>query len=88
MNKHYHVWSTSISGQEYANATYDNHIDACVDFLGISQHLMKNSPGEKELNIETVVNSIEHGGGMFVGGPALVLMISKCGGDCLSPTWN
>lgn len=86
-NEHVHVWTRTIDGTEMANAIYQNHIDASMDFCAIAQQMTYYS--DASIKIEDVVNSMEETGrGMYAGVPGLVIVISKCDGGCKSPIWN
>lgn len=86
---HVHVWTTSGYGTEYANAVYEDPVDASIAFLGIAQGLAKYYDDiEEELKIETVYNSLSEGRGMWVGTPNFLIVMSNCSGNCYSATWN
>jgi len=78
----------TLDGAELANATYDNDVDASLDFLGMARQINKYN-AESDLKIEDVYNSLQYGGrGMYAGVPGFVVVVSRCDGGCKSPTWN
>lgn len=87
-NKHLHLWTKSIDGAEYANALYENEVDAALAFCGIIQNVRKYSKDGHTISIEDVMGSLVEGRGMYAGVPGLVVVLSKCDGKCKSPTWN
>ena len=88
MTEHYHVWTSAITGAEYANAVYDNDVDAALDYLGIVLNLTKYTEHYGDVNIQMVMESLRQGKGMYAGTPGLVAVLSRCEGGCISPTWN
>ncbi len=86
-NPHLHLWTRSLDGAEFANAIYENHIDAALDFCAITQHIRKYTDGDP-VTIEYVMESLEEGKGMYVGSHGLLLVLSKCEGGCKSASWN
>lgn len=86
---HIHVWATSGTS-EIANALYEDSIEASLAFLGVALDLNKYNDGldEEALKIETVVNSLKEGRGMWIGTHHYQLVLSRCSGHCNSPTWN
>lgn len=86
--EHYHVWTKSIDGAEFGNAIYENNIDASLSFNTIMRQITKYQPKAPIIPIETIVNSLVEGRGMYAGGPGLVVVLSRCDGGCFSPVWN
>lgn len=88
--QHYHVWTASITGMEYANAIYESEEDAALNFLALAQHLGKYFVPPERLNIETVMNGLKDQSGVYVGSNGLVVVVSKCEDLCesRSVTWN
>lgn len=87
-NEHVHVWTRTLDGTEMANAIYENHIDAALVFTTIARQVTYYN-SEADIAIEDVVNSLQDGGrGMYAGVPGMVIVISRCDGECKSPVWN
>lgn len=86
--EHYHVWSKSIDGAQFANAIYENDVDAAVAFIGIVVNIRKYDTSGINIAIEDVMQSLKEGNGMYAGYPGLVFVLSRCEGGCVSPSWN
>jgi hypothetical protein len=86
--EHLHLWFKSIDGAEYANAIYENEIDAAIAFTGIVVNIRKYDPSGITIAIEDVMQSLKVGKGMYAGYPGLVVVLSRCDGGCNSPSWN
>lgn len=86
--EHVHLWTRSIEGPEYANAVYETKEDAAVDFLGVVKEITKYNIDAEELDIYDVLDSLEEGLGMYAGTSSLIVVISRCEGNCRSATWN
>jgi len=85
---HIHVWTRTIDGTEMGNGLYDHDVEASLAFLGVARQLTKYNLSV-DITIEDVYNSLQNEGmGMYVGSPGLVAVISRCSGECISPTWN
>lgn len=78
-----------MTGSEYANAIYENDVDAALAFLGVARNMMKYSDNLDQCTIENVYNSVQDGGrGIYVGTPGFTLVLTSCNGECHSPVWN
>lgn len=87
--KHLHVWTKSIDGAEYANAVYDDDVDAALAFIGLVKNITHGNVENGAVTIEDVMDSIDDGAkGMYAGFPGLVVVLSRCEGNCVSPIWN
>lgn len=88
-NKHLHVWTKSIDGAEFGNAIYDNDVDAALAFIGLVKNITKGNVPNEDVKIEHVMESIDEGRkGMYAGFPGLIVVLSRCEGNCNSPVWN
>lgn len=87
-NGHIHVWASTITGSEYANAVYENEVDAALEFLAVVREFTRYDDESQNLKIEVVMDSLNTGTGMYAGVPGLVFVLTKCSGGCFSPTWN
>lgn len=85
---HVHLWTTSITGAEFANAVFESEYDGAVKFLAVAKEVTKYTADQSQLNIETVIESLSRGRGMYAGAPGFVVVLSKCDGNCVSPAWN
>lgn len=87
--KHLHVWSKSIDGAEFANAIYENEVDAALAFMGVIVNIRKYDQSGINITIEDAMASLDNGRrGMYAGYPGLVVVLNRCAGGCVSPTWN
>lgn len=86
--KHTHLWTRSIDGAEYANATYNHDVDAALDFIGIIKNITKDTVANEDITIEQVMDSLTDGSGIYAGYPGFIFVLSRCDGGCNSPIWN
>lgn len=86
--KHLHVWTRSLDGAEFANALYENDVDAALAFIGLVKDVTKYSVENEHITIEDVMESINNGRGMYAGAPGLIVVLSRCDGGCKSASWN
>jgi hypothetical protein len=86
--KHTHLWTRSVDGAEFANALYENEIDAALDFTAILVDIRRYADDGANITIEDVMHSLQDGNGMYAGVPGFIVVLSKCDGGCHSPTWN
>lgn len=85
---HYHVWTGNVTGGEYANAVFENDIDAAMSFMAISNDITMYGVDHGTITIERVVNGLKEKKGIWAGSPELLVAVSRCSGGCKSPTWN
>lgn len=85
---HLHVWARTLDGAEYINTLHDNEVDASLAFIGIVKNVTRYSIEPEAITIEDVMHSLIKDNGMYAGVPGLVVVLSRCKGECSSGTWN
>lgn len=85
---HLHLWTKSIDGAEFGNAMYADDIDGALAFIGIIKDVTKDIIDNESITIESVLDSLVEGRGMYAGAPGFVVVLSRCDGGCTSPSWN
>ena len=86
---HFHVWAKTIDGAEYINTLHDHEVDASLAFIGLVKQITKGNVPNEDITIEGIMQTLDEGRrGTYAGYPGLIMVVSKCDGGCLSPTWN
>lgn len=75
---------------EFGNSIYAEQADAATAFMGMFKSITKDNDSDIDITIEEVMAALDAGeeSGIFGGYPQLFVVINRCSGGCVSPSWN